>query len=90
MARAIMGGDFRAIKKAPAAVEPIDPRLALVDLFAAGQQSSQDFIDLSTPLDAQEPAEEPVADETENLAVEAPEAADEALVQPEPDEEPVA
>ncbi len=31
-----------------------------------------------------------MADETENLAVEAPEAADEALVQPEPDEEPVA
>src|SRR3546814_7340943 len=40
MARAIMGGDFRAIRRAPASApvaEQPDPRLALVGQFAAAQ-----------------------------------------------------
>jgi hypothetical protein len=106
MGRLVMDRGFRRIKKAPVAAEPVDPRLALVDLFVNGQAAPQGFVDLSSGPDsphysdlfiedAQEPAEEPVADETENLAVEAPEAADEALAQPEPEEktedpEPVA
>lgn len=108
MARAIMGGDFRAIKKAPVTAEPVDPRLMLVDLFMGREVQPEGFVDLTVPPsegfvdlsgdapdysglfieDAQEPAGQPVADETENLAVEAPEAADEAQVQPEPDEKP--
>lgn len=105
----VMDRGFRRIKKAPVVAEPIDPRLALVDLFKGSEVFRPDgTVDLAAPLpegvvdlsgdtqdfsalfieDAQEPAEQPVADETENLAVEAPEAADEAQVQPEPVSEP--
>src|SRR3546814_3760420 len=50
MVRKVMDGGFRRLKKAPAA-EPVDPRLALVDLFMNGQAAPQvGFIDLSSPL----------------------------------------
>ncbi len=49
MARAIMGGDFRAIKKAPAAAS-VDPRLALVDLFLGRPVQPDGTVDLTVPL----------------------------------------
>src|SRR3546814_20389912 len=49
MVRKVMDGGFRRLKKVPAA-EPVDPRLALVDLFMNGQAEPQvGFIDLSSP-----------------------------------------
>lgn len=103
MARAIMGGDFRAIRRqvaAPAAPEP-DPRLALVDLFAAGQSAPQGDADpdpqpdpadralelLPVPLeqDAQEPAG---ATEPEPTDAGAPDAAEDADEAPGPEDEP--
>lgn len=52
MARQFMGGDFRAIRRAPAPVEEQpDPRLALVDLFAGTQVfRPEGTIDLAAPL----------------------------------------
>lgn len=52
MARQFMGGDFRAIRRAPAPVEEhSDPRLALVDLFKGTQVAqTSDVIDLAAPL----------------------------------------
>lgn len=90
MARLFMGGDFRAIRRAPAPVEEQpDPRLALVDLFAGTQvfrpegAQTSGVIDLSGDApdysglfvgDAQEPAGEPQTDETQSAPAE-PEAA---------------
>lgn len=52
MARAIMGGDFRPIRRDPApVVAETDPRLMLVDLFKGTQGSRPSgTIDLSAPL----------------------------------------
>lgn len=65
-----MGGDFRAIRRAavPAAAAPEpDPRLALVDLFAAGQSAPQGDADTEPQPDPAERALEllsvPVEDE---------------------------
>lgn len=49
MARQFMGGDFRAIRRAPAPVEP-DPRLALVDLFRDTQVFRPEGHDPNAPL----------------------------------------
>ena len=93
MGRLVMDGGMRRIKRAaPVVAEPVDPRLVLVDLFVNGQVAPEGFIDLSVVdapnysalfiEDAQETAEQPVADETENYTVKAPEAADEAPAKP--------
>jgi len=101
MARLVMDGGFRRIKRAaaaPAAPEP-DPRLALVDLFAAGQSAPQGDAEqpdpadlalelLSVPLesDAQEPAGATEPEPTDAGAPDAAEDADEAAG---PEDEPV-
>jgi hypothetical protein len=106
MGRLVMDSGFRRIKKAaPVEAEPVDPRLALVDLFVSGHAAPEGFVDLSQHdgpdlsdlfiEDAQEPAEQPVADTGADGPVEAPTAVDEAPAQPEPEEktedpEPVA
>lgn len=73
MARAIMGGDFKAIRRsapAPVAEQP-DPRLALVDLFAGTH-----VVPVPAPAEpeheqiAQEPAEEPQEDGTQDSPAE--------------------
>jgi hypothetical protein len=93
MGRLVMDRGMRRIKRTPAA-EPVDPRLALVDLFMNGQEAPQGFVDLSQHdganlsdlfiEDPQAPAEQPVADETENSLVEVSEAAHEEPAKPEP------
>lgn len=93
MGRMVMDGGFRRIKRAaaPAAAPEPDPRLVLVDLFAAGQSAPQGDADtepqpdselLSAPVEdeiAQEPAEEPQEDPEQSTPAESPEA-------PQPDE----
>ena len=92
MGRLVMDRGMRRIKRAPAA-EP-DQRLLLVEQFAAARQPDpaddpmvQKILEfMGQPLDqgSQEPAEQPVADETENSSVEVSEAADEEPAKPEP------
>lgn len=105
MARAIMGGDFRAIRRqvaAPAAPEP-DPRLALVDLFASAQSAPQGDADPqplpegALDLSGDEPMRvtadgslvPAVATEPEPTDTAAPDAAEDAGGAPGPEDEPV-
>lgn len=103
MGRAIMGGDFRAIRSVEVTVT--DPGktaalLELVGLFAGTQVFRPEGYDPDAPLpegaidlsipDSQEPAEQPLEDGSENSPISLPEAADEAPAQPEPVEEPPA
>lgn len=103
MARRVMDGGFRRIKRAAAPIAPEpDPRLALVDLFAAGQSAPQGDADpdpqpdpadralelLSVPLE-QEPQEPAGATEQEPTDTAAPDAAEDAHEAPGPEDEPV-
>lgn len=102
MARTVMDGGFRRIKRTAPTAAP-DPRLALVDLFAAAQSVPQGdadpqplpwgALDLSgdvpmrvTADGSLEPVEQPVPDQTDNPA---PDAAPPADGAPAPQDEPV-
>lgn len=99
MVRAIMGGDFRAIRRVPVEEQP-DPRLALVDLFKDTQiAQTSGVVDLSGDSpdygalfteDSQEPAEEPQEDGTQDSPAEPDTAAEPEPTTADEDDEPPA